>query len=148
MDFKSWSSAMDRPGTISTPPVGAGISTSTWGSAVGSQFYGRAVGNRPLEPSAFSSHLLHLPSRTIPTPSPVLMVRRLSEQSNHVIIHFFGVRRTWLEVADHSWHFHHALVTFWESFKQFKPYYLGAPEAAMLQIPVKKTTHVPCCAMA
>ncbi|TCD59776.1 hypothetical protein EIP91_011478 [Steccherinum ochraceum] len=44
-----------------------------------------------------------------------------------------------------AWHFRHALVTFCESFKQFKPH-LGAPET-MLQIPVKKTTHVPCRAM-
>ncbi|KAH7906214.1 hypothetical protein BJ138DRAFT_1223402 [Hygrophoropsis aurantiaca] len=50
-----------------------------------------------------------------------------------------------LKIRTIAWHFRHALVTFCDDFHHFKPE-LGMPETVN-QIPVTKTSHIPCRAM-
>ena len=127
MDFKSWSATIEHPSQTLKHATSALAFPLEHGITSDDLKHSAALWSRnPVNPHALPDqlHPAYIWADLLSPPTP--------EASG----------RTARTLA---WHFRHALVTYQKTFERFRDS-LGVPET-VLQIPIKKTTHLPCRAM-
>ncbi|KAI0085494.1 hypothetical protein BDY19DRAFT_996633 [Irpex rosettiformis] len=127
MDFKSWSSTIEKPGDTLKHATSALAFPLAHGVVAEDLKYSAALWNTSLLNPCISPEQQH------------------GSATWKVLFSPPGPEHASRKARILAWHFRHALVTYLPQFERFRQF-LGMPET-VLQIPVTKTTHIPCCAM-